>query len=91
MNTYTAVIASMLGIAGGGWGAHEYLHSTFAYKEAAQIAENKADFVIDQQMAALISQIAFLERKVNKTSGELQQLQYLRGQLDIMRKVRSGK
>ena len=86
-----AIAAAAPSIAGAGWGAHYYLHDTFAEREVATIAGNKADFVLDQQMAALIGQIAYLERKPQKTAGERQQLDYLRQQLDHMRKVRSGK
>ena len=80
-----------LSTVGGGWYVRDYIDTRLASKEEVKLAGNKADFVLDQQMAALIGQIAYLERKANKTAGELQQLNYLRQQLDHMRKVRSGK
>ena len=86
-----AIALSAPGIVAAGWGAHAYLHDTFADKDAVLLAGNKADFVIDQQMAALIGQIAYLERKPNKTADELHQLNYLRQQLEHMRRVRAGK
>ena len=78
-------------LAGGGWGAHEYVTNNLASKEAVEVVENKADYVLDQQMAALIAQIAYLEQKKNKTADEINQLNYLRKQLDSMRKVRSAR
>ena len=78
-------------LAFGGWAARDYVDNNLASKESVVITGLKADFVLDQQMAALIAQIAYLERKPRKTQDEISQLNYLRGQLDIMRKVRSGK
>ena len=62
-----------------------------ALNDEVQVAGTKADFVLDQQMAALIAQISYLEQKRNKTQEEIAQLNYLRQQLDHMRKVRSGR
>ena len=81
----------VLGTVGGGWYARDYIDTRLASKEEVQLAGNKADFVLDQQMAALIGQIGYLERKATKTAGERQQLDYLRKQLEHMRNVRSGK
>lgn len=78
-------------LAFGGWAARDYVDNNLASKEQVVVAGTKVDFVLDQQMAALIAQIAYLERKQRKTQDEVNQLNYLRGQLDIMRKVRSGK
>ena len=78
-------------VAGAGWGTHAYLTETFADRGSVQVAEAKADFVLDRQMGALISEIAFLERKRNPTPGELERLRFLRSQLDQMRRVRTGK
>ena len=78
-------------IAGAGWGAHEYLHGTFAGKESVLVAGNKADFVLDQQMAAIQSRIGFLEGKTVKTRTDHDELNYLRQQVEIMRKVKAGK
>jgi hypothetical protein len=86
-----AGFVAVAGVAGGGWGAHEYLNSEFASKEAVMLAGGKADFVLDQRIEALVAQIAFLEAKRNKTAEELNQLNHLRQQLDIARKVQRGK
>ena len=81
----------VLGTVGGGWYVRDYIDTQLASKEEVKLAGNKADFVLDQQMAALIGQIGYLERKGNKTAGERQQLDYLRKQLEHMRNVRRGK
>lgn len=79
------------GLALGGWGAHEYLYSKFAGKEEVLLAGAKADFVLDRQMESIINELAYLERKTNLTNAELVRLQYLRVQLEQMRKVRTGR
>ena len=91
----TGLIATILGttvmaLALGGWSAHGFVQS-LATKEEVLLAGGKADYVLDRQIEALVAQIAQLERKVNLTPSELNQLNYLRGQLDRMRKVRDGK
>ena len=88
---WSLVSAVMLSTLGGGWYAHDYIDTHLATKEEVQLAGGKADFVLDQQMAALITQIAYLERKSSKTASERHQLDYLRQQLEHMRKVRSGR
>ena len=75
----------------GGWAARDYVDNNLASKDEVVVAGVKADFVIDQQMAALIAQISYLERKQRKTQDEINQLNYLRQQLETMRRVRSGK
>ena len=85
------IAGAVAAIAGAGWGANEYLHGTFAGKEAVQLAGNKADFVLDQQMAAIQSRIGFLEGKTVKTRTDRDELNYLRQQVEIMRKVKAGK
>lgn len=84
-------VVTAAGIAGAGWGAHEYLDSTFAHKNEVQVAQATAGFVLDRQMEALIAEIAFLERKPQLTPTEIERLRYLRSQLDVMRRVRAGK
>jgi hypothetical protein len=90
----STLIASLLTattIAGGGWGAHEYLTSTYAEKGEVQVAQATAGFVLDRQMEAIIAEISFLERKPHLTPTELSRLAHLRQQLDTMRRVRAGK
>lgn len=81
----------IMALAFGGWAARDFVDTKLASKDQVVVVGLKADFVIDQQMAAVIGQIAYLERKPRKTQDEINQLNYLRQQLDIMRKVRSGK
>lgn len=85
----TVCIAGSL--AAGGWGAHVYLTETYAPVEEVKIAGAQVQFVLDRQIAATIGEIAYLERKQNKTAAEIEQLRYLRKQLDEMRQVRRGK
>jgi hypothetical protein len=89
--TIIASLVSAASIAGAGWGAHVYLSDTYAERGQVQLAGAKADFVLDRQMAAIISEIAYLERVPNPTPAQLAQLQYLRQQLEQMRRVRAGK
>ena len=84
-----AIIVS--GLAFGGWHLHSFISENLASKEDVQVAEGKADYVLDRQMEATVKQIAFLEKKPNKSPAELQQLDYLRRQLELMRQVRKGK
>ena len=86
-----AGVVALAGVAGGGWQANEYLHRSFASKEAVMVAGAKADYLLDQRIEATVAEIAWLERKRNKTTEELQQLEYLRDKLDRLRKVQRGK
>lgn len=81
----------VLGMAGGGWAASEYLRTQYASKDEVLLAGAKAEFVLDRQMESIINEIAWLERKGNLTNAELARMAYLRQQLDQMRKVRAGK
>lgn len=83
--------ASVSGLAFGGWAVRDYIANDLASKDEVRLAGSKVDFVLDRQLEALIAQIAHLERKPNKTAGEFEQLRYLREQLNLMRKVRTGK
>lgn len=86
-----AGVVALAGVAGGGWQANEWLHRTFASREAVMVAGAKADYLIDQRIDATVAEIAWLERKRNKTAEELKQLDYLRDRLDRLRKVQKGK
>jgi len=90
-STLVSSVLAVLGVAGSGWGAHEYLTNTYADKPSVQVAQATAGFVLDRQMEAIISEIAFLERKPNLTPSEIERLRHLRDQLSTMRRVRSGK
>ena len=91
INVIFASAGTALTIAGGGWAAHEYLFSTFSQIEPVQVVAAKTDFIVDRQIAATAAEIGYLERKQNKTQTELEQLRYLREQLEQMRRVRAGK
>lgn len=85
------VIGSILtaaSLAGGGWGAHVYLAENYAPVEKVQIAGAKADYVLDMQLENLVRQAAYLEQKQKKTQEELNQLNYIRKQIEDARKVR---
>src|SRR3990167_10057631 len=91
MILWSLVGTVVLGTAGGGWYANEYIHDKLASKESVQVAGAKADFALDKQMEATIAQINRIEGKKNKTREDLNQLDYLRQQLEIMRQIRRGK
>lgn len=82
---------AITGMSSGGWYANDYIHTKLASKEAVVVAGAKADFVIDKQIESVISQINHIESKKKKTQEDLNQLDYLRKQLEIMRQIRRGK
>ena len=86
-----AGVVALAGVAGGGWQANEYLHRTFASRDSVIVAGAKADYTLNKQMEGLLAQIAQLERKANKTAGEIEHLRYLREELQRMREVQRGK
>ena len=87
-----SLLGSMiLGLTGGGWYVRDFVATELASKDEVVIVAQKADFAIDRQMEAVIAQIAHLDRKPNKTAEEIDQLNYLRQQLELMRKIRRGK
>jgi hypothetical protein len=85
------VFAAAGATGGAGWGAHEYLTSTFADKESVELAGAQVQFVLDQQIESIVSQIAVLERKRNKSTEEINHLDYLRKRLEHVRAVQRGK
>ena len=78
-------------LAGAGWGAHAYLETQYANKDLVLTMNQQTQFVMDRQMSALIKEIAYLERKENKTQSELEYLRWLREQLKELQRVKSGK
>ena len=88
---WSLVGTAVAGLAFGGWAARDYIDERLASKEAVIVAGAKADFVLDRQMEAVIAQIAYLERKPKLTPVEVNQLNYLRQQLQEMRRVRAAK
>jgi hypothetical protein len=90
----STLIASLLTattIAGGGWGAHEYLTSTYAEKGEVLLAQAKVDFVLDRTMSATNREIGYLEAKPNKKQDDIDRLRFLREQVKDMERVRAGK
>ena len=85
------VFATTTATGGAGWGAHEYLTSRFADKETVELAGAQVQFVLDQQIESIVSQIAVLEKKRNKSQEELNHLEYLRKRLEHVRAVQRGK
>ena len=86
-----AGVMAVASMAGGGWGASEYLHSTFASREAVMVAGAKADYLVERREEALVREIAELERRRNLTPTEREHLRNLHGQLEEIRRVRKGK
>ena len=87
------IVAGILGfasVAGGGFGAHEYLEAKYAKREAVLIAGGQATYVLDRQMQALLRDINRLEEKRNKTQDDRDTLKYLRETLKEMQEVRKG-
>ena len=68
-----------------------WMNDTFAKKEAVVIAQIKADILLDKQMEGLLRQINELERKAKKSADDRQHLDYLRKELEHMRRIRTGK
>lgn len=87
------IVAGILGlasVAGGGFGAHEWLESRYAKQEAVLIAGGQAVYVLDRQMQALLRDINRLEEKRTKTQDDRDTLKYLRETLKEMQEVRKG-
>ena len=77
-----------------GWIAHEYMTVTYASKDDMKLAGGQLNYVMSRQEAALVREIAFLEREQERrrlTSGESDRLTNLRAELKEMREVRKGK
>jgi hypothetical protein len=91
MNVYIGGLLTLATVAGGGWGAHGYLHGTFAGREVVQIAGAQVDYLIQVREENLVRQIAELERKDNLTQTQRDHLKNLRQQLEEIRRVRRGK
>jgi len=88
------IVAGILGlasVAGGGFGAHEWLESRYAKQGAVLVAAGQATYVLDRQMQALLRDINRLEEKKNKTRDDRDTLKYLRETLKEMQEVRKGK
>lgn len=79
---------------GAGWGAQEYLQQKFASREQFLVAGGQLNYVMSRQEAALVREIATLEREQERrklTPAERDRLVSLRAELKEMREVRTGK
>jgi hypothetical protein len=86
-------IAGIVGSAtiGGGWYVNDYVHERLATKDEVLVAGTKADYALDKQMEALLAKINALASKKHKTADDIQQLEYLRQELERTRQMRRGK
>jgi len=87
-------LVTIVAVAAAGWTAHEVIPTRAdisAVEERVIIAGSKADIALDRQMEAMIAAIARLQAKPHKSPEDIAQLNYLRQQLDILRKARAGK
>ena len=92
------IVAGILGlasVAGGGFGAHEWLESRYAKQDAVLIAGAQVNFIMTRQEAAIVREIAILEREQERlgrlTPTQRDRLANLREELREMREVRKGK
>lgn len=85
------ILTAAATVAAFGWGAHEYVSATYASSTDVVVAQAQIQFILDRQISALVREIAYLERKKNKTAEEWDQLRLLRQQLQELRRVRAGK
>jgi len=91
LKAVAASVAAAGTLTGGGWAGHEYLHGTFAPVEQVQVLRLQVASVLDDQIAQLVAQIAFLERKGKLTPEEINQLNYLRDRVRYLRDLQKGK
>jgi hypothetical protein len=92
------IVAGILGlasVAGGGFGAHKYLDSTYAEIEPVMVAGAQVNFILERQEEGLVREIAALEREQARvgrlTPTQRDHLEGLRKRLDELRQVRKGK
>lgn len=83
-------IAGLLSVGGTGFGAHQYLDSTYAKKEKVLVVEVQVKYVQTRQMIGLLRDINKLEEKPNKTQDDRDLLKYLRETLKEMQEVQRG-
>lgn len=87
LGSILAVVVTSLAL--GGWKAHTFVTEELASKDEVIVAGTQAQTALDIQMRHLIAQISRLEEKRNKNADEREQLKYLRGELERLRKIRS--
>ncbi len=90
----SAAVMAVTSVVGLGWGGHGYLHGTFAEKEPVLVAGAQLDYILTQQEAGIVREIAALEllqRRRRLTPVELDTLKERREALKEARQVRKGK
>lgn len=78
-------------LAFGGWAARDYIENNLASKSEFVVVQVQATTALDNQMEDLIARITNLERKLNKTQDDRDQIKFLRDQLERLRRIRAGK
>jgi len=90
-----AGILGLASVAGGGFGAHEWLESRYAKQDAVLVAGAQLNYVLTRSEAAIVREIAVLEREQERlgklTPTQRDRLVTLREELREAREVRKGK
>jgi len=85
------IVAGLLGSAVAvGYGGHVILEEK-ADRQDVVVAGAKVDFIYDKMIESKYEKIITLDKKVNKSPDELEQLRYLRKEVDRLREVKEKK
>ena len=90
MNTIqllSAAVGIVGTIGGGGYWVADTLGDKADKSEVIAVSL-KAEYIMDKQIESLYAQIIRIEQKPHKTPDDLQQLQYLRDELQRLREIR---
>ena len=90
LNTIKIAIGLLSSAAAVGYGGHVLLDEK-ADRQEVVIAGAKVDFIYDKMIESKYEKIVTLDKKVNKTPDELEQLRYLRKEVDRLREVKEKK
>jgi hypothetical protein len=89
------LIIGAIALLGSGFGAHKYLHITFAEREPVMVAGAQVNYILTRSEAAIVREIAILEREQERlgrlTPTQRDRLANLREELRELREVRKGK
>jgi len=91
INPIAASVAAAISLAGAGWGAHEYLTTSYAERNFVLVMDQRQQYILELQIERIVKQIAHLERIPIKSPTELEQLRYLREKLSNIRRVQRGR
>ena len=86
-----ATLSTVLGIAATLGGGGYWVGTTFATNDSVIVIASKADYALDKHLESLLAQANRLEEKRNKTPDDLDQLRYLRDEINRLREIRRGK